>query len=66
MALPKRRKSKGQTAQRKAHWLRTPAPAMVACSHCGVLTRPHHICDQCGYYDRRQVVKVKERPEKKK
>ena len=66
MALPKRRKSKCQTAHAKAHWLRTPAPAMAECSHCGVLIRPHHVCDQCGYYARRQVIKVKERPEKRK
>ena len=66
MALPKRRQSKGQTAKRKANWLRTSPPTMVTCSHCGAMTRPHHVCSACGYYGRRQVVKVKERPEKRK
>ncbi|VBB69008.1 LSU ribosomal protein L32p [invertebrate metagenome] len=29
---------------------------IVECAHCGELKRPHHMCDQCGYYDGRDVV----------
>ncbi|HYH19613.1 MAG TPA: 50S ribosomal protein L32, partial [Azospirillum sp.] len=28
------------------------------CPSCGELKRPHHVCDACGQYDQREVVKT--------
>lgn len=30
--------------------------AMVECPNCGEMMRPHHVCDACGFYNKREVV----------
>ena len=57
MAVPKKKVSKSQRNQRRAHHALTPA-SYSECSNCGELKRPHHICGACGHYDGREVVAV--------
>ncbi|WP_081589591.1 50S ribosomal protein L32, partial [Liquorilactobacillus vini] len=33
--------------------------SLSACPNCGELRRPHRVCPSCGYYDGKEVVKVK-------
>ena len=44
---------------RRSH-LRLAAPGYVECSNCGEHMRPHHVCDACGHYNKREVVHFKE------
>lgn len=57
MAVPKGKTSKARKHSRSANW-KLSAPAMVECSHCHELKLNHRVCDNCGYYDGKQVVTV--------
>lgn len=56
---PKRRTSKGRKNRRRSHHALTP-PAVIYCSHCNHITLPHRVCPNCGWYQKRQVVEMKE------
>ncbi len=58
MAVPQRRTSKTRKALRRSHFKLSPA-GLVSCPHCGALTRPHHVCPKCGYYDGKEALHVK-------
>lgn len=49
------RHNRSQTKQRRSHH-GLKSPALSVCSHCGASHRPHHMCQQCGYYNGRQVL----------
>ncbi|MGF1611616.1 MAG: 50S ribosomal protein L32 [Kiloniellales bacterium] len=55
MAVPKKKVSKSQRNQRRAHDALKPS-SWAECSNCGELKRPHHVCAACGHYDGREVV----------
>lgn len=57
MAVPKRRTSKKVKNQRRTH-KKLHVPGMVACSNCGELTKPHHVCRACGHYGGKQIVEA--------
>ncbi len=57
MAVPKRKKSRSRTRSRRAQWKAAPL-TLVACETCGQTKVPHHLCANCGTYNRRQVVEV--------
>lgn len=57
MANPKRRTSKRRRDMRRAHDA-IPVVATSSCPNCGALTRPHHVCGDCGYYAGKPVVAV--------
>ena len=59
MALPKRKTSRSRRDKRRTH-KKLSLPSLSKCSHCGQLKLPHHICPHCGYYDKSQVLKIKE------
>jgi large subunit ribosomal protein L32 len=59
-ALPKRKISQVRRDRRRAHYLRLKMPTMNPCPQCGVLRLAHHVCPNCGTYNRVQVVKVEE------
>ncbi|MFA5145316.1 MAG: 50S ribosomal protein L32 [Candidatus Omnitrophota bacterium] len=65
MALPKRRHSKARGRKRRTHW-KLSHMTLVPCPQCKEPTLPHRICKVCGYYDGRQVIKVKAKEKKKK
>ena len=54
---PKNKSSKARRESRRANWKMT-APALVKCSHCGELMKPHRVCKACGYYDKKSIVEV--------
>jgi large subunit ribosomal protein L32 len=57
MAVPKKKMSKSQTRQRRAHDALTE-PARSVCSKCGAVKLPHRVCKECGHYRDRQIVQV--------
>jgi large subunit ribosomal protein L32 len=57
MAVPKKKMSKSQTRQRRAHDALTE-PARSTCSKCGATKLPHRVCKECGHYRDRQIVEV--------
>jgi large subunit ribosomal protein L32 len=53
--LPKRKISKGRRDRRRAHdALKTSN--LVQCSNCGEMRLPHTVCDNCGYYQGREII----------
>lgn len=66
MALPKRRKSHARVRTRRAQW-KAATLTMTVCPHCAATILPHRACNQCGYYNGRQVLpprlKTTPRPE---
>jgi large subunit ribosomal protein L32 len=55
MALPKRRISRARRGNRRLHQ-RLERAQLVACSNCGTMILPHHVCSSCGYYRTKQTV----------
>jgi|SoiMethySBSTD1v2_1073268.scaffolds.fasta_scaffold2366872_2 large subunit ribosomal protein L32 len=49
MPNPKRRHSKSRQALRRSHLALKPLQ-LARCARCGSVTRPHRVCDTCGYY----------------
>lgn len=46
---PKRRHSRSRKGKRRAS-ISLSIPNAIVCSNCGVMTMPHAICRNCGYY----------------
>jgi large subunit ribosomal protein L32 len=60
MAVPKRKTSKARRDKRRNNLWKLTAPALVKCTRCGEYKRPHRVCNACGYYGDREVIKVEE------
>ena len=60
MALPKRRISKSRGGDRRSHW-RLHLVNFVECPHCHQPKLPHRVCPNCGYYNGREVITIKEK-----
>ncbi|MEG1536220.1 MAG: 50S ribosomal protein L32 [Clostridia bacterium] len=61
MAVPKCKISRQRKHSRSsANWKLAPV-AMVECSHCHELKENHKVCTKCGYYDKEQVIVIKEK-----
>jgi large subunit ribosomal protein L32 len=59
MGVPKRRVSHARQGERRSH-LAMRLPALDECPHCHEQKRQHHACPNCGYYDGRQAIDVKQ------
>ncbi|MCB0834888.1 MAG: 50S ribosomal protein L32 [Bacteroidetes bacterium] len=59
MPNPKRRHSKQRRDKRRTHW-KLSAPGVLTCSNCNQPKMPHRVCPNCGFYDGRQVMFIKE------
>jgi large subunit ribosomal protein L32 len=57
MAVPKRKTSPSKRNMRRSHHRLAPT-AHVECPNCGEQKRPHHVCEKCGQYNGREVVKA--------
>lgn len=55
MATPKKKTSKSRRDMRRSHDALKSNP-MTECSNCGEMMRPHHVCEACGHYNKREVV----------
>jgi large subunit ribosomal protein L32 len=56
MPNPKRRHSKSRSRKRRAHDGLKPSN-LTSCANCGYMKLPHRVCNQCGYYHGRMVIK---------
>ena len=57
MAVPKRKTSPSRRGMRRSHdALRVEA--FQECPNCGELHRPHNLCNGCGHYNGREILKV--------
>lgn len=59
MAVPKRKTSKSKRDKRRTHQKLT-APNVAECPDCGEAKLPHHVCQECGTYNGRQVIEKEE------
>lgn len=64
MAVPFRRTSKTAKRLRRTHF-KLHVEGLVTCPHCGALKKSHRVCPECGYYDGKEVIKVKKAVSKK-
>ncbi len=60
MALPKRKTSKARKRSRAANWKIT-AVGLSECPKCHEPVMSHKVCSNCGYYDGKQVIEIKEK-----
>jgi len=56
MAVPKQKKSRAKTRSRRAQNLKFKKPTVNVCPVCETPVRPHHICENCGYYNSEPVL----------
>jgi len=59
MAVPFRKVSKTRKRMRRSHNALT-AVGTTTCKECGAAIRPHRVCDACGSYKGKKVVKSKD------
>lgn len=59
MALPKCKISKQRGRSRFANW-KAATPTLTECPQCHELKASHRMCPNCGYYNKKQIVAVKE------
>ncbi|MCL5036983.1 MAG: 50S ribosomal protein L32 [Chloroflexi bacterium] len=62
MANPKYKTSKSKTRRRRAN-IRLKQPPIMECSQCHAMKLRHHVCNSCGFYDGREVIKIEETKE---
>ena len=55
MAVPKHKVSKSKRNMRRAHDALKDSVSQE-CPNCGELKRPHHMCQDCGYYSEQEIV----------
>ena len=65
MPLPKRRFSRARTLKKRAHKIFKVGPLSV-CPQCKQAKVSHTVCQTCGYYKGRPVLKIKIKEKKKK
>ena len=59
MAVPKRRTSKAAKGHRRSHHHKTPIGVQY-CTRCNEPVLPHRVCPQCGFYQGRDAIVVKD------
>jgi len=57
MAVPKRKVSKQRRNKRRTHY-KINAPALVLCPQCHTLKMSHRVCEECGYYGGKEIIKA--------
>ncbi len=57
MAVPKRKTTPSRRNNRRSHDFLSPFN-LIECSNCGELKLSHHICPACGFYSKREVIKL--------
>jgi len=58
MAVPKKRMSRARRDMRRAHDSLKFSAAVEICDSCGELKLRHRVCEACGVYRGRQVIRV--------
>ncbi|MFL7893472.1 MAG: 50S ribosomal protein L32 [Anaerolineales bacterium] len=57
--LPKKKTSRGRRDRRRAHDA-LKSRNLVQCSNCGESRLPHHVCNNCGFYQGREIFEVEQ------
>lgn len=65
MAVPKRKTSRAKRNMRRSHHGLT-AVNVVECPRCHSKKLAHRVCENCGYYNNREVIKMEESGKEKK
>ncbi|MBN1946094.1 MAG: 50S ribosomal protein L32 [Bradymonadales bacterium] len=60
MPVPKRRHSHARSRKRRANHDKMTPPNLSWCDHCGTPKLPHRVCQECGRYRGRQVLRIVE------
>ncbi len=60
MALPKNKTSKSRKRSRAANW-KISAVGLVECPKCHEPVQSHRVCKNCGNYDGKQAIEIKEK-----
>ena len=60
MAVPNRKVSKARRDKRRSNVWKLSAPAFSKCTNCGVLTVPHKVCKNCGFYKGTEVIHIED------
>ena len=55
MAVPKKKVSPSRRGNRRSHDSLS-MNTIVECENCGAEKLPHHVCPNCGYYKKRNVI----------
>ncbi len=56
------RHTRAHTANRRSHHA-LKAPTLATCANCSAKHRPHHMCQDCGFYKGRLVIDMKAKKE---
>ncbi len=56
MAVPKRKTSHARKNKRRSTVWKLEAPALSKCPNCGEFKLAHRACNNCGYYNGREVI----------
>ncbi|MBU0899959.1 50S ribosomal protein L32, partial [bacterium] len=43
--------------KRRTHWKLKP-PTLATCQNCQEVKLAHHLCLNCGYYHKKEIIKV--------
>ncbi|MCX5777131.1 MAG: 50S ribosomal protein L32 [Candidatus Firestonebacteria bacterium] len=57
MANPKRRFSASRRDHRRSQW-KLKSPGLSVCPQCKQSKLPHRVCENCGYYGKKEVLDV--------
>ncbi|MDD3089579.1 MAG: 50S ribosomal protein L32 [Candidatus Omnitrophica bacterium] len=64
MPKVKHRHSKTRGRKRRTHY-KAVAEGLSKCTQCGKMRKSHSICPYCGYYGKRQIVRIETAEEHK-
>jgi large subunit ribosomal protein L32 len=62
MGVPADKTTKMKRNKRRSHHALVPA-SLSNCSNCGEYKLPHLVCDTCGYYNGKEIIKAKDKIE---
>lgn len=57
MAVPKRKTTPSRRNKRRSHDSLI-FTNLIECSNCGELKLSHHVCPSCGYYSKKEIIKL--------
>lgn len=63
MPLPKRKHSKARGRKRRTHYKISPT-SLDKCPKCETAKLPHRVCLECGFYNDKPVLQIKEKKAK--
>ncbi|MBI3459418.1 50S ribosomal protein L32 [Candidatus Acetothermia bacterium] len=65
MGVPKKRRSSSEKAKHRGY-IKLARVTISECSHCHQPKLPHRVCENCGYYDGKEVIAMMKDEDEKK